>query len=82
MSIGLIDANNFYASVERAFDPALSGRPLVVVGNNDGIIVARSPEANNCDARIRRPPRLLRQKLGSALIWPTSRFIALIAFLL
>jgi DNA polymerase V len=45
MAIGLIDANNYYAAVERAFDPALSGRPLVVVGNNDGIIVARSPEA-------------------------------------
>jgi DNA polymerase V len=44
MSIGLIDANNLYASVERAFDPALSGRPLLVVGNNDGIIVARSPD--------------------------------------
>ena len=29
-AIGLIDANNFYASVERAFDPALERRPLVV----------------------------------------------------
>jgi DNA polymerase V len=44
MAIGLIDANNYYAAVERAFDPALRGRPLVVVGNNDGIIVARSPD--------------------------------------
>jgi DNA polymerase V len=44
-AIGLIDANNFYASVERAFDPALSGRPLVVLSNNDGCVVARSPEA-------------------------------------
>src|SRR5262245_1675170 len=44
-AIRLIDANNYYSAVERAFDPALSGRPLVVIGNNDGIIVARSPEA-------------------------------------
>jgi DNA polymerase V len=44
-AIGLIDANNFYCSAERAFDPALNNRPLVVVGNNDGIVVARSPEA-------------------------------------
>src|SRR5215470_19166956 len=44
-AIGLIDANNFYASVERAFDPALNNRPLVVLSNNDGCVVARSPEA-------------------------------------
>jgi DNA polymerase V len=43
-AIGLIDANNFYCSAERAFDPALNNRPLVVVGNNDGIVVARSPD--------------------------------------
>src|SRR5215510_8959110 len=44
-AIGLIDANNFYASVERAFDPSLNNRPLVVLSNNDGCVVARSPEA-------------------------------------
>jgi DNA polymerase V len=43
--IGLIDANNFYASVERAFAPELDRRPLVVLSNNDGCVVARSPEA-------------------------------------
>lgn len=42
---GLIDCNNFYASCERLFRPDLAGRPLVVLSNNDGCIVARSNEA-------------------------------------
>ena len=45
VAIGLIDANNFYASSEKVFDPGLSGRPVVVLSNNDGCVVARSAEA-------------------------------------
>lgn len=41
----LVDANNFYASCEKIFDPALADTPLVVLSNNDGCIVARSAEA-------------------------------------
>jgi len=41
----LVDCNNFYASCERAFDPRLDGKPIVVLSNNDGCIVARSNEA-------------------------------------
>jgi DNA polymerase V len=41
----LVDCNNFYVSCERVFDPRLTGRPVVVLSNNDGCIVARSQEA-------------------------------------
>lgn len=41
----LIDCNNFYASCERVFNPALNGKPIVVLSNNDGCVVARSNEA-------------------------------------
>ncbi|HVV69350.1 MAG TPA: Y-family DNA polymerase [Gammaproteobacteria bacterium] len=41
----LVDCNNFYASCERLFNPALNGKPVVVLSNNDGCIVARSNEA-------------------------------------
>ena len=44
-AIVLIDANNFYASCEAVVDPAVIGRPLVVLSNNDGCIVSRSAEA-------------------------------------
>ena len=41
----LIDCNNFYASCERAFQPMLKNRPVVVLSNNDGCVIARSNEA-------------------------------------
>jgi len=41
----LIDCNNFYASCERAFNPSLVGKPVVVLSNNDGCVIARSNEA-------------------------------------
>ena len=44
-TIGLVDCNNFYASCERVFQPSLAARPIVVLSNNDGCIVARSQEA-------------------------------------
>lgn len=44
-AFGLIDCNNFFVSCERAFQPALEGKPVVVLSNNDGNIVARSNES-------------------------------------
>ncbi|MEN9901484.1 MAG: polymerase subunit UmuC [Pseudomonadota bacterium] len=43
-SIALIDGNNFYVSCERVFQPELEGKPVVVLSNNDGCVVARSQE--------------------------------------
>lgn len=42
---GLVDCNNFYASCERVFNPSLNGKPIVVLSNNDGCVIARSNEA-------------------------------------
>ena len=41
-AVALVDVNNFYASCERLFRPDLKGRPIVVLSNNDGCVVARS----------------------------------------
>src|SRR5437867_4499016 len=41
----LVDCNNFYVSCERVFQPTLDGKPVIVLSNNDGIVVARSNEA-------------------------------------
>lgn len=43
--IGLVDANSYYASCERVFDPKLEGKPIVVLSNNDGCVVSLSAEA-------------------------------------
>ncbi len=43
--IAHVDVNSFYVSCERAFDPTLIGRPVIVLSNNDGCAVARSDEA-------------------------------------
>ena len=44
-AFALVDCNNFYASCERVFNPKLEGKPVVVLSNNDGCVVARSNEA-------------------------------------
>lgn len=43
--VALVDCNNFYASCEKVFDPMLRTKPVVILSNNDGCIVARSAEA-------------------------------------
>lgn len=45
--IALMDCNNFYASCERVFRPDLEGKPVVVLSNNDGCVIARSQEAKD-----------------------------------
>ena len=43
----LVDCNNFYVSCERVFNPSLKSKPVVVLSNNDGCIIARSNEAKS-----------------------------------
>jgi len=55
MSFALVDGNNFYVSCERVFDPALEGKPLVVLSNNDGCVVSRSAEAKALGIKMAAP---------------------------
>ena len=41
----LVDCNNFYASCQRVFEPHLRNKPIVILSNNDGCVIARSNEA-------------------------------------
>ena len=47
MMFALIDCNNFYASCERVFQPHLNDKPVVILSNNDGCVIARSNEAKS-----------------------------------
>ena len=59
----LIDGNNFYASCEQSLDPSLIGKPVVVLSNNDGCIVARSAEARALGIAMGTPYFKARQEL-------------------
>lgn len=52
---GLIDCNNFFVSCERVFDPSLNNRPVVVLSNNDGCVIARSNEAKALGIKMAQP---------------------------
>ncbi len=51
----LVDCNNFYVSCERVFNPTLDGKPVVVLSNNDGCIIARSEEAKKLGLQMAEP---------------------------
>lgn len=51
----LVDVNNFFASCERVFQPNLEGKPIVVLSNNDGCIIARSQEAKDIGIKMGSP---------------------------
>ena len=62
LCFALVDVNNFYASCEAVFDPRLQGKPLVVLSNNDGCVVARSAEAKQRGIKMAEPWHLLKDK--------------------
>ena len=57
----LVDCNNFFASCERLFNPALNGRPVVVLSGNDGCVIARSNEAKALGIGMGQPAFELRE---------------------
>ena len=54
-NIALADVNNFYVSCERVFNPKLKDRPVVVLSNNDGCVVARSNEVKALGVKMGQP---------------------------
>ncbi|MDD7722366.1 MAG: SOS mutagenesis and repair protein UmuC, partial [bacterium] len=51
----LVDCNNFFVSCERVFRPDLQRRPVVVLSNNDGCVIARSNEAKALGLKMGDP---------------------------
>ena len=52
---GLADCNNFYCSCERVFHPDLRDKPVIVLSNNDGCVVARSEESKRIGIKMGVP---------------------------
>jgi len=59
----LVDCNNFYASCERMFRPELEGKPIVVLSNNDGCVIARSNEAKTLGIPMGAPEFKYRNQM-------------------
>lgn len=59
----LVDCNSFYASCEQVFRPDLWGKPVIVLSNNDGCIVARNAEAKKLGINMAAPVFKLREEL-------------------
>ena len=76
---GIIDCDNCYVSCERVFRPDLEGKPVVVLSNNDGCVVARSNEAKD---KARQLEKQLSEALakGGSNIWMIIAIIAALAF--
>lgn len=60
----LVDCDNFFCSCERVFRPDLNGRPVVVLSNNDGCVVARSGEAKSLGIRMGLPYYQMLEDFG------------------
>ena len=73
--IALVDCNNFYASCERLFQPALRGVPIVVLSNNDGCVIARSNEAKALGIVMGDPWHLVKDRhAGSGIVVRSSNY--------
>jgi DNA polymerase V len=64
--IAIIDGNNFYVSCERVFQPSLNAKPVVVLSNNDGCVVARSNEAKLLGIKMGTPIFQIKDLIDSA----------------
>src|ERR1700761_1552808 len=64
--LALVDCNNFYASCERVFQPKLRCRPVVVLSNNDGCVIARSNEAKALGIGMGEPWHLIKDRHARA----------------
>lgn len=71
----LIDGNSFYCSCERAFDPKLRNKPVVVLSNNDGCAIARTQEAKDLGIKMGEPFHLARGRRGlEQVVWKSSNY--------
>jgi len=62
--LALVDGNNFFVSYQRVFEPNLNNRPVVVLSNNDGCVIARSNEAKALGIKMSQPHFQIRQTIN------------------
>ena len=73
--IALVDCNNFYVSCERLFNPELKNEPTVVLSNNDGCVIARSPEIKAMGVKMGAPVFKLDDEVKSKMKKFSSNYV-------
>ena len=64
----LVDCNNFYVSCERVFNQRLEGKPVIVLSNNDGCVIARSQESKDLGVAMGAPVFQIEQLIKKVTI--------------
>lgn len=72
--IALADCNSFYVSAELVFRPDLRGRPVGVLTNNDGCVIARNPEMKALGIRMGEPAHMLEPRLKRQCVLFSSNY--------
>ena len=75
--IALADCNNFYASCERVFNPKIKSKPVIVLSNNDGCVIARSNEAKTLGIKMGEPVFKIRNIIDQNKVYIFSTNFAL-----
>ena len=75
----LVDCNNFYASCERVFNPKIENKPVIVLSNNDGCVIARSNESKALGVKMGEPAFKLKNLIEKCNINVFSTNFALYA---
>ena len=70
----IVDCDNCYVSCERVFRPDLNGKPVCVLSNNDGCVVARSNEAKALGIKAGMPYFKLKEQFGSQVVVFSSNY--------
>ena len=75
--IVLADCNNFYASCERVFNPQLKNKPIIVLSNNDGCVIARSNESKSLGIKMGEPVFKIKDIINENKVYVFSSNFAL-----
>lgn len=73
--IAIVDANNFYVSCERLFNPKIKNRPTVVLSNNDGCVIARSQEIKDMGVKMGQPLFKLDEEIKGKMVKFSSNYV-------
>lgn len=73
--IAIVDCNNFYVSCERLFNPSLKNKPVAVLSNNDGCVIARSQEIKDLGVKMGQPVFKLENDVKKEMVKFSSNYI-------